>query len=141
MPPTKVDVKTLYAALDEARKARGLSWRQLSALIGVSPSMLARLGNGYRPDADGFATLVSWLNMPAETFMKNETGLNDNNEEPELTAQLAPLLRARKDLSEADVELLEDVIRATVRRAKADRHEARVQGRGKAPRVRAARGN
>jgi len=86
--------------------------------VGVSPSLLARMGNGFNPDAEGFATLVRWLNMPAETFMIGE---NDDRPEPELTAQFAPLLRARKDLSEADVVYLEDVIAATVRRARADR--------------------
>lgn len=41
--------------------------------------------------------------------------------EPELLVQLAPLLRARKDLEEDDVRYLEDVIRAAVRRFSAER--------------------
>ena len=40
---------------------------------------------------------------------------------PELVTQLAPLLRARQDLEPEDVTYLEDVIRATVRRARAQR--------------------
>lgn len=136
MPPTRIDVKSLHAALDAQRTARELSWRQLAKEIGVSPSLLARLGNGYRPDADGFATLTRWLNMPAETFMITEPADSSGSAalEPELTAQLAPLLRARKDLTPADVEYLEDVIRATVRRAKADRDETRIQNEGQEPR-------
>ena len=53
---TKVDVGALYAALDAERDARGVSWRQLAKEIGVSPSMLSRLGNGQRPDADTLDT-------------------------------------------------------------------------------------
>lgn len=109
-----IDVASLHAALDEARRARDLSWRQLAFTIGLSPSTLARLGNGYRPDVDGFATLVSWLNLPAETFM---TGVASKSGEPDLMAQLAPLLRARKDLSHADIKLIEDVVRALLRHA------------------------
>jgi transcriptional regulator with XRE-family HTH domain len=141
MARTKIDVQSLHAALDEQRKARDVSWRQLATLIGVSPSLLARLGNGFRPDADGFATLVQWLNMPAEKFMISEqsSDATRHDVEPELTAQLAPLLRARKDLSPADIEYLEDVIRATLRRAKADRDETRVQGSRQASGARAAR--
>ncbi|HXC78577.1 MAG TPA: helix-turn-helix domain-containing protein [Candidatus Acidoferrum sp.] len=120
MAKAKIDVRGLHSALDAQRDAKSMSWRQLAKEIGVSPSLLARLGNGYRPDADGFATLVSWLNMPAEQFMTVE-GAETDRPEPELAAQLAPLLRARKDLNEADVAYLEDVIRATVRRAKAER--------------------
>lgn len=119
MPRTKIDIPRLYKTLDAQRKELDVSWRQLAREIGVSPSLLARLGNGYRPDADGFATLVRWLNMPAEQFMVDDDQVE--RPEPELTTQLAPLLRARKDLSKADVEYLEDVIRATVRRAKAGR--------------------
>lgn len=120
MPKTRVNVPALYAALDAKRQSQGQSWRQLAAEIGVSPSLFARLGNDLRPDADGFATLVRWLNMPAETFMTPEDE-PEPSPEPELTAQLAPLLRARKDLTSADVQYLEEVIRATIRRAKAER--------------------
>ena len=37
----------------------------------------------------------------------------------DLMAQLAPLLRARKDLSETDVKYLQQVIGATIERARA----------------------
>ena len=74
MARTKIDVQGLYAALDAERIAHGWSWRQLAKEIGVSPSLLSRLGNELRPDADGFATLVRWLNMPAEQFMVDING-------------------------------------------------------------------
>jgi transcriptional regulator with XRE-family HTH domain len=127
MGRTRVDVAALYAALDAAREARGASWRQLAKDIGVSPSLLFRLGNGYRPDADSFATLTTWLRLPAETFMTTEADQADQPAEegspPDLMAELAPLLRARPDLDEADVQYLEDVIRATLRRARTLRQD------------------
>ncbi len=121
MTRTKIDVRGLYAALDAERTARELSWRQLAKEIGVSPSLLSRLGNDLRPDADGFATLVRWLNMPAEQFMVDTDGERTAQAVPDLVTQLAPLLRARQDLDKRDVAYLEDVIRATVRHAQASR--------------------
>lgn len=124
MTKTRIDVRGLYAALDAERTARGQSWRQLAKEIDVSPSLLSRLGNDLRPDADGFATLVRWLNMPAEQFMIETDGELPNQTEPDLVTQLAPLLRARQDLDKRDVAYLEEVIRATVRHAQTSREES-----------------
>lgn len=120
MALTKVDVPALVGALDAVRSDRNWSWRQLAKEVGVSPSLLSRMTNGYRPDADGFVTLVQWLGMPVEQFTLDTAPADPvSRPEPSLTAQLAPLLRARHDLEPEDVEYLEDVIRATVRRTKA----------------------
>jgi transcriptional regulator with XRE-family HTH domain len=121
MSKTRVDVPGLYGALNAAREAKGMSWRQLAKEIGVSPSLLSRMSNGDRPDADGFATLVTWLGMPAEDFMTPSE--NRQESPPELMTQLAPLLRARKDLTAEDVTYLEEVIQATLRRTRAARLE------------------
>lgn len=124
MTRTKIDVQGLYAALDAERSARDWSWRQLAKEIGVSPSLLSRLGNELRPDADGFVTLVRWLNMPAEQFMVDADSDREAVTEPDLVTQLAPLLRARQDLDKRDVAYLEEVIRATVRHVQAAREGA-----------------
>lgn len=120
MGKTTINTAALYSALDAARQERQLSWRGLAGEIGVSPSLLSRLGNGLKPDTDGFATIVAWLRLPAEDFFERE-GRNQGDEasEPDLMAQLAPLLRARKDLSETDVKYLQQVIGATIERARA----------------------
>jgi len=120
MVKTKIDTASLQDALHQARMARGLSWRQLAAQCGVTPSLLSRLRNGYKPDAEGFMTLVRWLGMPAETFLLDA---QDARRQPELSAELAPLLRARTDLDEADVAMLQEVIQATLRRAAAQRRD------------------
>jgi hypothetical protein len=74
-----------------------------------------------KPDTDGFATIVEWLRLPAEQFFERDgvDGADDATREPDLMAQLAPLLRARKDLSETDVKYLQQIIGATVERARA----------------------
>jgi transcriptional regulator with XRE-family HTH domain len=120
---TTVDVVGLHAALDAAREGRGWSWRQLARELGLSASTMSRLANGQKPDVDAFAVMVSWLGADANTFIITEEEARERAErdEPDLVAQLAPLLRARRDLDEKDVDHLEDLIRSAVRRFKADR--------------------
>lgn len=120
----RMDARRLYEALDAQRKARGLSWRQLADESGVSPSLLSRMGNGHRPDLDGFIALVQWLGAPAEDFMVWPSEAPRQRDEPALETQLAMLLRAREELSEADKQYLLDILGATMRRIKADRLES-----------------
>ncbi|SCC55976.1 MULTISPECIES: helix-turn-helix domain-containing protein [unclassified Gordonia (in: high G+C Gram-positive bacteria)] len=108
-----IDTDALYAALDAVRRERGVSMRQLAKDIGVSPSLLSRLANGYKPDAEGLMTLTAYLKIPAERFVVGEPGQSDDL--PSLMTEIAPLLRARPDLDADDVKYLEDVIDAAVR--------------------------
>jgi transcriptional regulator with XRE-family HTH domain len=113
-----VDVKSLHRALDAAREQKELSWRQLAKEIGVSASTISRMANGLKPDVTAFAAMTTWLQMPAEDFY---VGTEDSsNEEPDLVAQLVPLLRARKDLKASDVAYLEEVLGAAARRFRAE---------------------
>lgn len=122
MPRTSIDVNGLYAALDAVREDRGISWRQLAKEIGVSPSTLSRLSNDLKPDVNAFAAMVTWLCMPAEKFMIDEDAAAGSRvAEPPLVAELAPLLRARSDLSPDDVKHLEQIIGSAVRRFAAER--------------------
>lgn len=120
MAKTTINTAALHSALDAVRRERGLSWRALAGEIGVSPSLLSRLGNGLKPDTDGFATIVAWLKLPAEQFFDRDGDDNSaDTQEPDLMAQLAPLLRASKDLSETDIKYLEQVIGLAVGHARA----------------------
>ncbi len=119
MASTSIDVASLHAALDAARTSKELSWRQLAGLLDLSPSTLSRLANGYTPDTTAFTSMVTWLNIPAEQFIKAE-GLEER-EEPDLVATLAPLLRARKDLKPEDVKHLEQLISSAARRFHSER--------------------
>lgn len=65
----RFDSKSLYEALDKNRNARGLSWREVSAEIGVSVSTITRTRSGGRMEVDGMLAMVAWLGVPVETFV------------------------------------------------------------------------
>jgi len=66
----RFDSKALYHALDEQRQSRGLSWREAAAEIGVSVATITRTQSGGRMEVDGMLAMVSWLGVPAETFVR-----------------------------------------------------------------------
>ncbi len=114
----RVNVAGLYAALDAEKEARSLSWRQLAKDCGLSPSTFTRMANGHKPDVDAFAALVRWLGQPADRFI---VGDGEEMPEPDLVASLAPLLRARKDLSEVDAGHLQALFKSAVEEFLAER--------------------
>ena len=66
----RFDTKALYAALDQQRTTRGLSWTKVAAEIGVSASTITRTRTGGRMEVDGMLAMVSWLRVPVETFVR-----------------------------------------------------------------------
>lgn len=107
----RINVAGLYAALDAEKAARSLSWRQVAKQCGLSPSTFTRMANGHNPEADAFAVLVTWLGQPADAFIAAE---GEQDIEPDLIASLAPLLRARRDLSEEDADHLQALFRSAI---------------------------
>ncbi len=85
----------------------------------MSASTMSRMANNLKPDVTSFAAMTTWLRMPAEDFYVGGPA-QPESEEPDLVATLAPLLRARKDLTDKDVEYLEEVIGAAARRFQAE---------------------
>lgn len=57
----RLDPDALYVALDRKRRTKRMSWRDVAAEVGVSPSTLSRIGQDKRPDADGLVRLLLWL--------------------------------------------------------------------------------
>jgi transcriptional regulator with XRE-family HTH domain len=113
MPETTVDVEALYAALDNKRKAQGTSWREIARQLDVSPSTFSRMAQGRRPDVDTFATLLRWLGMPAESFMRG-TAASAATEEP--VTMVSSYLRSARNVKPEDAEALEDIFRAAYNR-------------------------
>ena len=113
MPETTIDVEALYAVLDSKRKARGTSWREIARELDVSPSTFSRMAQGRRPDVDTFATLLRWLGMPAESFMRG-TAATAATEEP--VAMVSSYLRSARNVTPEDAEALEDIFRAAYNR-------------------------
>lgn len=124
----RIDVARLHGALDGERRARGLSWSKLAGLIGVSPSLLSRMGSEHRhrPDLESFAALVQWLGQPAETFMVDPSSPEEEHGQPAFEAQIMPLLRAHPDFNDADKQYLEQVVTSAVQFIRAQRgHDGR----------------
>ncbi|MFJ6566580.1 helix-turn-helix domain-containing protein [Streptomyces sp. NPDC091292] len=61
-----LDVPELHRRLDQRRQDRGLTWRQLAAITGLSSSTLSRIGDGHRPDADALVSLLVWLDLDTD---------------------------------------------------------------------------
>src|SRR6185437_7130214 len=62
------DVTALYAALDDARRERGLSWTAAARAIGVSPSTLRGLRERTAVEGDGVLQMLRWLDRAPESF-------------------------------------------------------------------------
>ncbi len=114
MPETTVDVQALYAALDSKRKGQGTSWREVARELEISPSTFSRMAQGRRPDVDTFATLLRWLGMPAESFMRSTRDGPGAAEEP--VAMVSSYLRSARNIEPEDAEALEEIFRAAYRR-------------------------
>ena len=76
------------------------------------------MANNLKPDVSAFAAMTTWLKLPAEDFYIR--GASGDAQEPDLVAQLVPLLRARKDLKPQDIDYLEEVIGAAAKRFRAE---------------------
>ena len=115
MPETTVDVEALYAALDSTRKTAETSWRELARELEISPSTFSRMAQGRRPDVDTFATLLHWLGMPAESFMRS-TRKESGAEAGEPVAMVSSYLRSARNIEHEDAQALEEIFRAAYKR-------------------------
>ena len=65
------DTRALHAALDSRRRARSLTWAQVSREIGgFTPSMLTNLARGGHIGFPRVIRLVRWLGAPAATYTR-----------------------------------------------------------------------
>ena len=120
MAQTNIDVPKLVSVLHARINAEKISWRQAAEQIGVSPSLLSRLRNNQRPDLDAYVGIVRWLNMSTEDFIARD---GQQDEQPELTSEVSALLRARRDLSDGDKTLLENVFKSGLQVVRSTRGE------------------
>lgn len=66
----RFDAKALHDAMNRQRVARGLTWAQVAAEIGVSAATIQRTREGGRMEVDGMLAMVSWLGVPVERFVR-----------------------------------------------------------------------
>jgi transcriptional regulator with XRE-family HTH domain len=116
MADAYLDVDALYGALDATRKEKELSWRDIAKEAGVSASTLTRMAQGKRPDVDGFASLVAWLGVPADYFIRRTDQGSKRTASP--MAMISTYLRADKHLDKKSAEALEDIIQVAWRTLK-----------------------
>ena len=78
-PSRDFSIEALYAALDAARRARGITWqetaREISSLFAraaarpISPSTLTALRGKRAVEGDGVLQMLRWLNRSPESFV------------------------------------------------------------------------
>jgi hypothetical protein len=67
----RFDTKAIHAALDEARRARGCTWRQVaSELRGFKEGMLTNLASGPAVGFPRVMRITQWLGQPAAVFVR-----------------------------------------------------------------------
>lgn len=106
------DTGAFYDALDAARQAQQLNWKQVSGASGVSASTLTRIAQGKRPDVDGLAALAAWSGLNADDYVRSE----DERPEAEPLAKITTYLRSDKNLSPEAATALDQLIKTTYER-------------------------
>lgn len=103
------DAEAFYAALNQTREARNLTWKQVAAQSGVSASTLTRMAQGRRPDIDGLAALTVWSGLRSDDFVRSTA----EGSRPNTLAMISTYLRADQHLSPRAAEAMERVIATT----------------------------
>lgn len=107
------DSDGFYSALDAARQARGLNWKQVAAGSGVSASTLTRMAQGARPDVDSLAALAAWSGLDADDYIRSD-GTERLPSEP--LAMISTYLRSDRNLTPEAATALDELIKATYER-------------------------
>lgn len=66
----RFDPPALYAAVDAARRERGLTWAEVSDQTGVAEATIRRTRGHGRFEVDGVLALTSWLGRPLQEFTR-----------------------------------------------------------------------
>ncbi len=76
-PAGRFNVKSLYRALDERRRANLMTWKDVCRELDInaSPAMLMRLSKGGRIDVHFMVACVHWLSLPVATFRQYGSGV------------------------------------------------------------------
>jgi transcriptional regulator with XRE-family HTH domain len=110
MPKGTFDAEGFFAALDDQRTLRGLTWKQVSGESEVCASTLTRMAQGRRPDVDSMAALLKWSGLSADDFI-----IDGDETEPELpspVASIAAQFRRDKKLPPEGKKAIEATLKA-----------------------------
>lgn len=103
------DAVAFFAALDDKRVQRAITWRTVATESGVGPSTFTRLSQGKRPDVDSLARLVDWGGLRADDFLRRSS--EASGAVP--MAMISSLLRGDKNLTPEAATAMEKVLKAT----------------------------
>ena len=106
------DAEAFYEALDSARQARRMNWKQVAGESGVSASTLTRMAQGKRPDVDGLAALASWSGLSADDFVRSD----GSRPAPDSLAMISTYLKGDKNLSPEAATAIDQLVKATYER-------------------------
>lgn len=68
--PRKVfDAAGFYSAIDRSRRARNVTWKDVSRETGVSQTTLTRMASDRRPDAASLAALSAWAGVNPANYV------------------------------------------------------------------------
>lgn len=112
MAKAELNVQALYSALDSERKDRGITWKDVAAEVGVNASTLTRMAQGKRPDVDGLASLLEWLNMDVKQFIISDRSRAVDGRQSTV-ATVSAALRSDSSLSSSSAKALEEVFKAS----------------------------
>lgn len=101
------DAQGFYQALDAARGAKRLTWKDVAQKSGVSASTLTRMAQGKRPDVDSLAALVAWSGLEVDRFVRTS-----QRSDPEPLAVISTYLRSDKHLTPESATALDQIIKA-----------------------------
>jgi transcriptional regulator with XRE-family HTH domain len=107
------DAERFFKDVDQRRRDRELSWRQLGRNLGVSASTFSRMSQGKRPDVDTFLTLLAWLEAPADAYID---GVDRPATSADTMTQVLMALRADASLAPDAADALEEIVRVAYRR-------------------------
>jgi len=103
------DVAGFYRTLDGVRVERGMTWKDLGALLSVHASTFSRMARGQKPEADALATMSAWAGLNPADFVPKA---KKNARLPSTLAAIASCLREDPNLTEEGVTAMEQMIRA-----------------------------
>ena len=109
MSNNRFDAEGFYAALEGAKDARRLSWKQVASEAGVAASTLTRMGQGKRPDVEGLAALAIWSGLDVSEFYRSSSS---TEQKVEPLAAITALLRADRNLSGESAQALETMLKS-----------------------------
>jgi transcriptional regulator with XRE-family HTH domain len=110
MPKGIFDAEGFFAALDDRRESRGVTWKQVAEESGVSASTLTRMAQGKRPDVDSLAALLKWSGLSADDYIVDADEAEAHTPSP--IATIAAQFRRDKTLPPEAKKAIEATLRA-----------------------------